>query len=61
MNEDVEVMNLHGSDLPQNPLGYEPVDAVVWLDGDPLGARRVRGRKGWRRCRTGCGSVATWS
>ncbi len=35
LSEDVELVNLRMDDLPENPLGYEAVDAVVWLDGDP--------------------------
>jgi hypothetical protein len=35
MTQDVEVVNLRIRDLPENPLGYDPVDAVLWLDGDP--------------------------
>ena len=33
--QDVEVANLREKDLPENPLGYEPVDTVLWLGGDP--------------------------
>ena len=33
--QDVEIVNLRVRDLPENPLGYDPVDAVLWLDGDP--------------------------
>jgi hypothetical protein len=33
--EDVEVVNLRMRDLPDDPIGYEAVDAVVWLDGNP--------------------------
>ena len=32
---DVEVVNLRVRDLPENALGYDAVDAVLWLDGDP--------------------------
>jgi hypothetical protein len=33
--EDVEVVSLQPRDLPENPLGYEAVDAIVWFDSDP--------------------------
>jgi hypothetical protein len=38
--EDIEVVNLRSHELPDDPIAYEGVDAVVWLDGDPseLGA-----------------------
>ncbi len=35
LTQDVEIVNLRVRDLPENPLGYDPVDAVLWLDGDP--------------------------
>ena len=35
LTQDVEVVNLRVRDLPESALGYEPVDAVLWLDGDP--------------------------
>ena len=35
VTQGMEVVALRERDLPENPLGYEPVDAVVWLDGDP--------------------------
>ena len=35
VKQDFEVANLRIRDLPESPLGYEPVDAVLWLDGDP--------------------------
>jgi hypothetical protein len=33
--EDVDVVDIHASDLPEDPIGYEGVDAIIWLDGDP--------------------------
>jgi hypothetical protein len=33
--EDVEVVTLAPRDLPEDPLGYEAVDSIVWLDSDP--------------------------
>ena len=30
-----EIVNLRIKDLPEDPLGYEAVDTVLWLDGDP--------------------------
>jgi hypothetical protein len=33
--EDVEVVTLQPRDLPEDPLGYEAVDSIVWLDSDP--------------------------
>ncbi len=33
--EDVTVVNLRPEDLPEDPIGYEAVDAVIWLDGNP--------------------------
>jgi hypothetical protein len=35
MTQGMEVVNLRAKDLPSDPLGYEPVDAVLWLGGDP--------------------------
>ena len=33
--EDLEVVDIHASDLPEDPIGYEAVDAIVWLEGNP--------------------------
>ena len=33
--EDVEVIGVRPQDLPEDPIGYEAVDAVIWLDGNP--------------------------
>ena len=33
--EDVVVVNLQAKDLPEDPIGYEGVDAIVWLNADP--------------------------
>jgi hypothetical protein len=33
--EDVDVVDLHAADLPEDPIGYEGVDAIIWLEGDP--------------------------
>ncbi len=35
MAEDVEVVSVRTRELPDDPLGYEAVDAVLWLDGNP--------------------------
>ncbi len=35
INEDVEVVNLQPKDLPEDPIGYEAVDSIVWFDADP--------------------------
>ena len=35
LTQDMEVASIREHDLPEDPLGYEPVDAVLWLDGDP--------------------------
>ena len=45
LTQDVEVANLRVRDLPENPLGYDAVDAVLWLDGNPadLDAGGARG------------------
>ena len=56
MTQDVEVVNLRVRDLPENPLGYDPVDAVLWLDGDPAdldagGGARAGGAAGLRPLR----------
>ncbi len=32
---DVEVVKARMSDLPEDPIGYEGIDAVIWLDGNP--------------------------
>lgn len=33
--EDVQVVNIHANELPEDPIGYEAVDAVIWLEGNP--------------------------
>ena len=33
--EDVYMVTVHPRDLPENVLGYNAVDAVIWLDADP--------------------------
>jgi hypothetical protein len=33
--EEVDVVDIHANELPEDPIGYEGVDAIVWLDGDP--------------------------
>jgi hypothetical protein len=33
--EEVQVVNIHADELPEDPIGYEAVDAIVWLDGNP--------------------------
>ena len=33
--EDVEVVALHMNELPEDPIGYESVDSIIWLDGNP--------------------------
>jgi hypothetical protein len=33
---DIDAISVRPNELPDNPLGYEAVDAVVWLDGDPI-------------------------
>lgn len=35
MMEDVVVVNLQPRDLPEDPIGYEGVDGIVWLNSDP--------------------------
>jgi hypothetical protein len=35
MMEDVEIVQLQPKDLPEDPLGYEAVDGILWLDSDP--------------------------
>jgi hypothetical protein len=35
MMEDVEMVTLHPADLPEDPIGYEAIDGIVWLDSDP--------------------------
>ena len=35
VKEDIEVVNLRTRELPEDPIGYESVDAIVWLDGNP--------------------------
>jgi hypothetical protein len=36
VTEDIDAISVRPNELPDNPLGYEAVDAVVWLDGDPI-------------------------
>jgi hypothetical protein len=33
--EDVRIVPIRPEDLPEDPIGYEAVDAVIWLDGNP--------------------------
>ncbi len=33
--EDIEMVNLRLRDLPEDPIGYESVDGIIWMDGDP--------------------------
>ncbi len=33
--EDVEVVSIRASELPEDSIGYEAVDAIIWLDGNP--------------------------
>lgn len=35
VTEDVLVVHLQPKDLPEDPIGYEAVDGIVWLDSDP--------------------------
>jgi hypothetical protein len=35
ITEDVQVVNLQPKDLPEDPIGYEAVDGIVWLNSDP--------------------------
>ncbi len=37
--EDVAMVTIHPRDLPENVLGYEAIDAIVWLDADPAQLR----------------------
>jgi hypothetical protein len=34
-NEEINVVSLHMNELPEDPIGYESVDAIIWLDGNP--------------------------
>ncbi|HMB96522.1 MAG TPA: hypothetical protein VKK61_10825, partial [Tepidisphaeraceae bacterium] len=33
--EDAAFVTVHPSELPENVIGYDVADAVVWLDADP--------------------------
>ncbi len=33
--QDTDWVSLRMQELPENPIGYEAVDAIVWLDGNP--------------------------
>jgi hypothetical protein len=33
--QDVEVVSVRPTELPDDPLGYDAVDAIIWLDGNP--------------------------
>jgi hypothetical protein len=33
--EDVQVVAVHMNELPEDPIGYESVDSIIWLDGNP--------------------------
>lgn len=35
ISEEVAVVNLTPRDLPEDPIGYEAVDSIVWLNSDP--------------------------
>jgi hypothetical protein len=37
--EDVHMVTVRPDELPENVLGYDAVDAVVWLDADPASLR----------------------
>jgi hypothetical protein len=45
--EDVTMVSLRVADLPENPIGFEAVDAIVWMDVDPLELKRGGDEK-WR-------------
>lgn len=52
--ENVLIMPVRPRELPENPLGYEAVDAVVWFDADPAsldadGGLRRRALDSWIR------------
>ena len=34
-SEDVQAVNIRMSDLPEDPLGYDAVDSILWLGGNP--------------------------
>jgi len=33
--QDVEVVSIRQEQLPEDPIGYQAVDAIIWLDGNP--------------------------
>jgi hypothetical protein len=35
LTEDVEFVTLGPKDLPEDPIGYEAIDSIVWFDADP--------------------------
>lgn len=52
--EDVEMVQISAQNLPENPLGYDAVDAVLWMGVDPLelrktGDERRRALESWIR------------
>jgi len=52
--EDMKVVGVQPFDLPENVLGYEAVDAIIWHDADPASLRaggdeRLRAIEAWVR------------
>jgi hypothetical protein len=52
--EDVAMVPVEPSELPENPIGYEAVDAILWLDPSPDeltagGDERLRALENWVR------------
>ena len=43
--EDVAMVTIHPTDLPENVIGYEAVDGIVWLDADPAALKAGGGRE----------------
>lgn len=54
MSEDIEFVQARPQDLPENPIGYEAIDSLVWLDANAAdltaaGSRRRAALDQWLR------------
>jgi hypothetical protein len=52
--EDITMVPVDASELPENPIGYDAVDAILWLDASPDeltsgGDERLRALQNWVR------------
>ena len=59
--EDVDPVVVQPRNLPSNVLGYNGVDAIVWLDADANFLISGTHAHGWKRWCSGCRRAVTWS